>query len=157
MLHRHRETSTGRVSPDRPIAREENTAYPDTAHAEPAVAWYGRSYDAFSWLALLGGLWIAISPWVIDFAAVSPRTTINDLIIGLAAAFVAMGSMTALRGVAGSGLANVVLGAWIIVTAFVLVAPPPTVGFKISQVVGGAVILVFALAGWLGSQQTRQT
>lgn len=114
-------------------------------------AWYGRSYDAFSWISLLGGLWIAISPWVVDFASGSSRLTINNLVIGLAAAFIAMGSMTALRGITGSGLANVVLGAWIIVTAFVLLAPPATAGFKLSQIIGGAVILVFAAAGQFGS------
>lgn len=148
LSHTHTErTANGNDPPDQAVEPTQNS----TTRATNQLAWYGRSYDAFSWLSLLGGLWIAISPWVINFAIGSPRLTINDLVIGLAAAFIAMGSMTALRGVTGSGLANIVLGAWIIVTAFVLLAPPATAGFFISQIVGGAVILVFAAAGQFGS------
>lgn len=141
------------------IHDSEQPSAPATAGPGRAAAvspgWYGRSNDAFSWLAVLGGLWIAISPWVMNFATTSPRLGINNLVIGLAAAFIAMGMMTALRGITGSGLANVILGAWVIATAFVLVAPPASIAFKISQVVGGAVVLVFAAAGWFGSQRSR--
>ncbi|HEX6446035.1 MAG TPA: SPW repeat protein [Streptosporangiales bacterium] len=151
MQRKHTETRTAAVASDRAMTPEENTAYPDTVHAAPR--WYGRSYDAFTWLALLGGLWIAILPWVMNFATVSPRLQVNDLIIGLAAAFIAMGSMTALRGVTGSGLANVVLGAWLILTAFWPFPRPAGLGFMIGQIVGGAVVLAFALAGQLGSQK----
>lgn len=152
MWRRHSDTHTSRVAGDRPVAREENTAYPDTIHATPAPAAYGRTYDAFSWVSLLGGLWIAISPWVLAFNGVVPRLEINNLIIGLAAAFIAMGSMTALRGVTGSGAANAVLGAWIIATAFFLFPASAAIGIWISQIVGGAVILAFALAGQFGAR-----
>lgn len=144
------QSQDGIGAPEDPVAP--TTAGPgQMATASPA--WYGRSNDAFSWLAVLGGLWIAISPWVMGFETTSPRLGINNLVIGLAAAFIAMGMMTALRGITGSGLANVILGAWIIATAFVLVTPPASIAFKISQIVGGAVILVFAAAGWAGSQR----
>lgn len=154
MQRRHPQTETERVAQGRTIAPEPNTAYPDTAHATPR--WYGRSYDMFTWLSLLGGLSVAIAPWVLNFAETSPRLTTTNLIVGLAAAFVAMGSMTALRGVTGSELANVVLGAWVVVTAFVLFPAPTTAGFMISQIVGGAAIAVFAVAGQLGSTATRK-
>lgn len=156
MQHRRTDIRAGTPGPSPAVTPEQNTAYPDTPHAQATPRWYGRSADAFSWIALLGGLWIAISPWVLNFAVLSPRLTVNDLIIGLAAAFIAMGSMTALRGVTGSGLANAVLGAWVIVTAFVVFPTPPGAGFVISQIVGGAVILVFALAGQLGSHRGPQ-
>lgn len=151
MQRKQAESSTGAVAPGRAVTPEENTAYPDTVHATPR--WYGRSYDAFTWVALLGGLWIAILPWVMNFATTSPRLQANDLIIGLAAAFIAVCSMTALRGVTGSGLANVVLGAWLILTAFWPFPRPAGVGFMIGQIVGGVVVLAFALAGQLGSQK----
>lgn len=151
MRHKQAETRTGPVAPGQAVTPEENTAYPDTVHAAPR--WYGRSYDAFTWIALLGGLWIAILPWVMNFATTSPQLKVNDLIIGLAAAFIAVCSMTALRGVTGSGLANVVLGAWLIANAFEPFLTPGGVGFMIGQIVGGAVVLVFALAGQLGSQR----
>lgn len=151
MQRKHTETRTGAVGTGSAVTPEENTAYPDTVHAP--TRWYGRSYDAFTWIAILGGLWIAILPWVMDFARLSPRLEVNDLVIGLAAAFIAMGSMTALRGVTGGGLATAVLGAWIILTAFWPFPRPAGAGFMIGQIVGGAVVLVFALAGQLGSQK----
>lgn len=151
MRSKHTGTRTGAVAPGGAVSPEENTAYPDTVQATPR--WYGRSYDAFTWIALLAGLWIAILPWVMDFATASPRLQVNDLIIGLAAAFIAMGAMTALRGVTGSGLANVVLGAWLILTAFWPFPTPAGPGFLIGQIVGGAAVLAFAVAGQLGSQK----
>lgn len=151
MEQKYTGTRTGPVATGQDVTPEENTAYPDTVHAAPR--WYGRSYDAFTWVALLGGLWIAILPWVMNFATISPRLEVNNLIIGLAVAFIAFGSMTALRGVAGSGIANVVLGAWLILTAFWPFPRPGGMGFMIGQIVGGAVVLAFSLAGQLGSQK----
>lgn len=142
MQEKHARSETRRVTP------EENTAYPNTAFAAPGS--YGKSYDAFTWVSLLGGLWVAISPWVMNYGAV-PRLEINNLIIGLAAAFIAMISMTALRGITGGEFANIVLGAWIIVTAFFFFNAGG-LGFMISQIVGGAVILCFAAGGQMGSR-----
>lgn len=142
------EQATGRVT------REENTAYPDTEHAPvaaPATP-FVKSYDAFTWIALLGGLWIAISPWVMNFSVAASRMEINNVIIGLAAALIAIVSMTAMRGISGSGAANLVLGAWIIATAFFLFSGPVGVGPFVSQIIGGAVILVFAAAGQFGAR-----
>jgi len=112
----------------------------------------GIAAQASSGLAVLGGLWMAISPWFLVLQqGTGSNAAANDLIIGLAVAAVSMFAVAGARGFMGLQLGNLALGAWLIISPFILAAK-----FAIatpmywSNIWAGAAIMVLALAA-LGS------
>ena len=66
-------------------------------------------------LALLTGLYVAASPWIVGFNATASLAT-SDLIVGIAAAFLAYGFATTLDRAHGMTWTLPVLGVWVIVS-----------------------------------------
>jgi hypothetical protein len=105
---------------------------------------------------MLGGLWVAISPWFL--ALQTPpggNARANDLIVGLVIAAIGMLAISRLRGLAGLSAASLVAGIWLIISPFILTARfPVTASMYWSNIWAGAVIIVASLAV-LGAGQTR--
>ncbi len=107
-------------------------------------------------LALLAGLYVAASPWIVGFSATSSLAT-SDLIVGIAAAFLAYGFATTLDRAHGMTWTLPVLGVWVIVSTWILPDVVLTAGMTWSNVVAGALLTFLGLnAAYIG-MRTRAT
>ena len=105
-------------------------------------------------LALLTGLYVAASPWIVGFSATRSLGT-SDLIVGIAVAFLAYGCATALDRAHGMTWTLPVLGAWVIVSPWILQGFTPTAGMIWSNVVAGALLTFLGLNAAYFGMRTR--
>ena len=115
--------------------------------AEYEVAAESVGAQAIFGLALLAGLYAAISPWVIGFDTMATRLTVSNLIVGIAVAMLATGFGWALDRTHGLTWTMPVLGIWIIISLWVINPTVlPTPGMVWSNCWAGGVITVLGLA-----------
>lgn len=95
-------------------------------------------------LTLLAGLYLAISPWIVGFSGLAP-ITINNLVIGLAIAGLAIGFSSAFGRTHGIAWICPVLGAWTILAPWVISGDMSTDRTIWNNVVTGALIVCFGL------------
>lgn len=98
----------------------------------------------------LAATWVAIAPFVVGFAVNSLPMAINDVIVGLLV--VALGMRlagTVQRN--GMGWMSVPLGAWMIISPFIVTTAVLTPGLVWSNVVGGAVVVLAGIAVTTGT------
>ncbi|AFC56520.1 hypothetical protein OCQ_50090 [Mycobacterium paraintracellulare] len=107
-------------------------------------------------LALLTGLYVAASPWIVGFSATRSLAT-SDLIAGIAVAFLAYGFATTLDRAHGMTWTLPVLGAWIIVSTWILPDVTLTTGMTWSNVVAGALLTFLGLNATYFGMRTRAT
>jgi hypothetical protein len=100
-----------------------------------------RVLEGFTFLA---GVYAAVSPWVISFNNRTP-IAVNDLIIGVALAVLALGLTTAYSRTHNLAWVTPVLGAWLIITPWVILDGPAPTGMVISNVIAGGVALLFGI------------
>lgn len=95
-------------------------------------------------LALLAGLYAAISPWVVGF---NGQTTLaaNNLIVGIAIAVLALGFATAYERMHGLAWVSVLMGVWLIISPWVVSGSNDTRSVLWSNIVVGAVVVVLGL------------
>jgi SPW repeat len=105
-------------------------------------------------LALLTGLYVATSPWIVGFSATRSLGT-SDLIVGIAVAFLAYGFATALDRAHGMTWTLPVLGVWVIVSPWILQGFTPTAGMIWSNVVAGALMTFVGLNATYFGMRTR--
>lgn len=124
--------------------------HPDVRALQRQYGTAGSSNVVGEGLFVLAGAWLAIAPWVADFAATSFAMTANNVLIGLVV--VALGLRTAGAGGHALSWAGVPLGIWaIIATWLVPFAGSYTAGLIWSNVVGGAVVVLASLAVLTGT------
>ncbi len=111
--------------------------YDSTAERMPA-----RVVDGF---ALLAGLYLAISPWVLGFQSTS-ALAVNNLIIGAAMVLLALGFASAFGRTHGMTWVAPLLGAWAIVAPWVIQGGVHTTTNVISNSIAGGVFLLAGLA-----------
>jgi hypothetical protein len=70
------------------------------------------------WLDMVLGLWLAVSPWVLDFVDSDPAGTRNVVIVGIAIAV--LSALTFLAYHIVEEWLDVLLGVWLIVSPWVL-------------------------------------
>ena len=87
------------------------------------------------------GVWLLVSPWVLGFAG-STTPTANSALVGLALLATALGATFVPR--AWEEWTEVALGAWLVISPWVL-AFDPIRNAKMSAVVTGIAVLVLAL------------
>lgn len=105
-------------------------------------------------LALLTGLYVAASPWLVGFSATGSLAT-SDLIAGIAAAFLAYGFATTLDRAHGLTWTMPVLGVWVIASPWVLQGVALTAGMTWSNVVAGALLTLLGLNAAYFGRRTR--
>ena len=139
-----------------PLARrpEPGDGSPQAAVSISSVTEYlpatmrGIAAQAMAALGVLTGLWIALSPSFLTLQHGGGNAAVANLIAGLAVAAVGAASLVGPRGYAGLQFASVLLGAWVIISPFILDAK-----FSIaapmywSNIVSGGYLVVLALAG----------
>ena len=104
---------------------------------------------------LLAGLFVAACPWIVGFSG-STSLTINNLIAGLAVAVLAAGFASSFSRTHGMAVLAPLLGAWIIISPWVVAGVSTTTGMIWANVVGGAVVCLCGL-GVTGMGMMRRT
>jgi hypothetical protein len=140
-----------------PFARqpESGDGSPQTAVTISAVTEYllpatmrGISAQAVAALSVLTGLWIALSPSFIMLQHGGGNAAVADLITGFAVAAVGAAALVGPLGFAGLQFASAVLGAWVIISPFILDAKfSIAASMYWSNILSGGVLVVLALAG----------
>ena len=98
-------------------------------------------------LALLTGVWVALSPWFLTLQNNGTNANTVNLISGLAVAGLGAFALVSPRGFAGLQVGNVLLGAWLIIAGPILsqkfsIADPM---FWSNSLAGGVLIAVAAV------------
>ncbi|MDH6282298.1 SPW repeat protein [Prescottella agglutinans] len=128
----------------------------------PDIAELRARYDEFGespvpqlaeGLMVLAGLYAAASPWIIGFNGQTSLMMCN-LLAGLAVALLAVGHATSFGRTHGIAFVAPLLGAWLIVSPWLVRHVSTSPGMIWSNVVVGAVVLVLG-AGLLGMGMTR--
>lgn len=99
-------------------------AVPDVAsgpaeYAPPATV-RAAAAQASAVLALLTGIWVALSPWFLTLQHGGTNATVVNLISGLAVAGVGAFALASPRGFAGLQLGSAILGVWLIILGPIL-------------------------------------
>jgi hypothetical protein len=105
-------------------------------------------------LTLLTGLYVAASPWIVDFSATRSLPGC-DLVVGIAVAFLAYGFATALDRAHGMTWILPVLGVWVIVSPWILPDVTLSTGMIWSNVVAGALMTFLGLNATYFGMRTR--
>ena len=129
-------------SPTEPIERHPDLMALRAASESAATKPIAQGLEC---LSLLAGLFLAVSPWIVGFQAVSPALTINNLITGLALVVLALGFGPAFERTHAMSMAAFLIGVWTIIAPYVIYQSPRTTRLEVSNIVTGAVICLFAL------------
>lgn len=105
-------------------------------------------------MALLTGLYVAVSPWIVGFSGTAALGT-SDLIVGIAVAFLAYGFATTLDRSHGMTWTMPVLGLWVVVSPWVVSGAAPTASMVWSNVVAGALLTFLGLHATYFGMRTR--
>jgi hypothetical protein len=133
-----RGSSYGTMS-DHPDVMEMRERYERISTSPPAVI----TDD----LLLLAGLWLAISPWVVHFHDSVPNVVTSNLIVGIAVAAMGLGQAMLPRTMARLSLAAFLVGAWVVVSPWVIQQSSVPLGLWLNNVITGGVIALLGLAG----------
>lgn len=119
----------------------------------------GVTAQAAAVLSVLAGLWVAISPWFLVLQQPTARNAaVNNVIIGLAVAALALFASSQPRGFRGLESATGLLGVWLIISPFILSAKyaiqPPMYW---SNIWAGGVLIVLSLVALAVLHRPRRT
>ncbi|MGG8405394.1 SPW repeat protein [Streptomyces sp. 12297] len=112
------------------------------------------SAQAVETLAVLTGLYLAASPWIVGFSVLTPLAVCN-LITGAAYCLFMGGLGTAYERTHSTAWAAIAIGAWTIVSPWVIVGEMDTTRSVVSNVIAGSVALLLGLA--MSMADRRQT
>ncbi|MEV6574657.1 SPW repeat protein [Streptomyces sp. NPDC051577] len=101
--------------------------------------------QAIEAMALIAGLYIAASPWIVGFSGFG-SLAVNNLIAGLAYCLCMGGLGSAYERTHAMAWTAVVIAAWTIVAPWVIAGDVSTTRTVLSNVIAGAVALLLALA-----------
>ncbi|MGZ9929766.1 SPW repeat protein [Streptomyces sp. NC-S4] len=96
-------------------------------------------------LALITGLYLAASPWIVGFSGLTPLA-INNLIAGLAFCLCMSGLGSAYERTHAMAWTAVVLGAWTIIAPWAIAGEMDTTRTVVSNVIAGGIALCLGLA-----------
>jgi len=105
-------------------------------------------------LTVLSGLYVALSPWIVGFG--DSAVAINNLVIGLAIAGLGAGYAFAYERTHRLTSVCPLLGVWTIIAMWVMNGVDTTTGMLVSNIVGGAAVVVFGLAAMLPMMTARR-
>lgn len=96
-------------------------------------------------LVFLSGLYLAISPWVVGFHP-HRAITVNNLLIGIAVALLAVGLASAYGRTHGIAWVAPLIGVWAIISPWVVSGRATSIGSIASNVAVGALIVLLGVA-----------
>jgi hypothetical protein len=135
------------------MARSGNTPGSTSIRQHPDIVEMRERYDLASerptmqvvdGLVLLSGIYLALSPWIVGFTD-RQGLTINNLVVGLLVAALALGFHAAFGRTHGLAWVLPVLGVWTIVAPWVIRGDQATTGSIWSNVLVGILITALGL------------
>ncbi|WP_103506969.1 SPW repeat protein [Streptomyces sp. SM13] len=131
-------------------ARSDISGHPDASEMRARYdrVMGGRDVALVDAPVFLVGLYCAVSPWVLHFTASQPALVTHNLVMGIAIAVLALGFTMMPERMSGLSWALCAIGAWIIVSTWV-VGSSPDAGVVINNIIVGglAVLLGMVCAG----------
>lgn len=116
----------------------------------------GRDVALVDGPAFLVGLYCAISPWVLHFTASQPALVTHNLVMGIAIAVLALGFSVMPERMYGLSWAMCAMGAWIIVSTWVVGSSPDTGVIINNVVVGGLTVLLGLICAGTAARSRRK-
>ncbi|GAA2413236.1 SPW repeat protein [Streptomyces glaucosporus] len=125
-------------------------------YAQAAATPTARGLEA---LTVLSGLYLAISPWIVGFDGFT-RLAVNNLVCGMTLALLGLAFATAYERTYGMSWVPAAIGAWLIVSPWVVAGEVDTTRTVVNNVIVGALAILLSLAllaiGRRGGHRTAQ-
>jgi hypothetical protein len=125
-------------------------------HARAERAASTQQGQAVEAMALITGLYLAASPWIAGFSDFG-TLAINNLIIGIAYAFLLSGFGHAYERTHARAWAAALLGAWTIVAPWVVAGNVDTTRTIVNNIIVGVIALLVALAASAAAGETDRS
>ncbi|MEU9733807.1 SPW repeat protein [Streptomyces sp. NPDC048002] len=126
--------------------RGDITSHPDALEMRERYARMlgGRDVALVDGPVFLLGLYCAVSPWIVHYTTSQPDLVPHNLVIGIAIALLALGFTRAPDRMYGLSWAMCALGAWMIVSPWI-VGSSPDAGVVWNNIVIGALAVILGL------------
>jgi hypothetical protein len=126
--------------------RGDITSHPDAPEMRERYARMlgGRDVALVDGPVFLLGLYCAVSPWIVHYTTSQPDLVPHNLIMGIAIALLALGFTRAPERMYGLSWAMCALGAWMIVSPWI-VGDGPDAGVIWNNVIVGALAVILGL------------
>lgn len=116
----------------------------------------GRDVALMDAPVFLVGLYCAVSPWVLHFTAGQPALVTHNLVMGIAIAVLALGFTMMPERMYGLSWAMCAIGAWIIVSTWV-VGNSPDAGVVLNNIIVGGLTVLLGLVCAGAATRSRST
>ncbi|MFH9137102.1 SPW repeat protein [Streptomyces sp. NPDC017524] len=139
-------------------ARSDITGHPDASEMRARYdrVMGGRDVALVDAPVFLVGLYCAVSPWVLHFTASQPALVTHNLVMGIAIAVLALGFTAMPERMYGLSWAICAMGAWIIVSSWV-VGSSPDAGIVINNIIVGGLTVLLGMVCAGAAAKTRRT
>ncbi|KND32322.1 hypothetical protein JI76_05890 [Streptomyces anulatus] len=139
-------------------ARSDISGHPDASEMRARYdrVMGGRDVALVDAPVFLVGLYCAVSPWVLHFTASQPALVTHNLVMGIAIAVLALGFTAMPERMYGLSWAICAMGAWIIVSTWV-VGSSPDAGIVINNIVVGGLTVLLGMVCAGAAARTRKT
>ncbi|MFD4746826.1 SPW repeat protein [Streptomyces rubiginosohelvolus] len=139
-------------------ARSDLSGHPDASEMRARYdrVMGGRDVALVDAPVFLVGLYCAVSPWVLHFTASQPALVTHNLVMGIAIAVLALGFTVMPERMYGLSWAMCAIGAWIIVSTWV-VGNSPDAGIVINNIIVGGLTVLLGMVCAGAATRTRST
>lgn len=139
-------------------ARSDISGHPDASEMRARYdrVMGGRDVALVDAPVFLVGLYCAVSPWVLHFTASQPALVAHNLVMGIAIAVLALGFTVMPERMYGLSWAICAMGAWIIVSSWV-VGSSPDAGIVINNIIVGGLTVLLGMVCAGAAARTRST
>ncbi|UCA50074.1 SPW repeat protein [Streptomyces sp. WA6-1-16] len=139
-------------------ARSDLSGHPDASEMRARYdrVMGGRDVALVDAPVFLVGLYCAVSPWVLHFTASQPALVTHNLVMGIAIAVLALGFTVMPERMYGLSWAMCAIGAWIIVSTWV-VGSSPDAGIVINNTIVGGLTVLLGMVCAGAAARTRST
>ncbi|MFC8626014.1 MULTISPECIES: SPW repeat protein [Streptomyces] len=139
-------------------ARSDISGHPDASEMRARYdrVMGGRDVALVDAPVFLVGLYCAVSPWVLHFTASQPALVTHNLVMGIAIAVLALGFTAMPERMYGLSWAICAMGAWIIVSTWV-VGSSPDAGIVINNIIVGGLTVLLGMVCAGAAARTRST
>lgn len=139
-------------------ARSDLSGHPDASEMRARYdrVMGGRDVALVDAPVFLVGLYCAVSPWVLHFTASQPALVTHNLVLGIAIAVLALGFTVMPERMSGLSWALCAIGAWIIVSTWV-VGSSPDAGVVINNIIVGGLAVLLGMVCAAAAAKSRKT
>ncbi|MHC0429320.1 SPW repeat protein [Streptomyces sp. O3] len=138
--------------------RSDIAAHPDVSEMRDRYARVlgGRDVALVDAPVFLTGLFCAISPWTVHFAATQPTLATHNLIMGIAIGLLALGFTVTPARMYSLSWAMCAMGVWMIVSPWVVGSSPDTGVILTNVIIGGLTFVLGVLCTAAAAKQGKQ-